>query len=255
MSTSSKISVAVVEDDLAHRKELLNLLRAEGYQAGGVDSGKALDEFVKNGLPDLLIIDLNLPGEDGLTIAERYRRISRHLIIIMLTGRVKPGDKVQGYDAGADLYLTKPLRSQELLAAMRSLGRHLKHHEESAEAWILDTNTRILISPDRQYFSLRELTAKMVLAFAMAPGQRLVSQHLLNIAGVASDAAGKHALSVILSRFRAKLDPALEGKPLIKALRLEGYMLCINVLISGPPTIQPVRLTPSDVHAHNGNRE
>lgn len=74
----------------------------------------------------------------------------------------------------------------------------------------------------------------MVLAFAMAPEQRLESQRLLEIAGVASDDAGKHALSVILSRLRAKLNPALDGKLLVKSLRLEGYILCITVSISGP---------------------
>jgi DNA-binding response OmpR family regulator len=242
MIGSTKISVVVVEDDLAHQNELLKLLRAEGYKADGVDGGEALDEHVKKVMPELLIIDLNLPGEDGLNICQRYRRIAPSLVIIMLTGRVKPGDKVQGYDAGADLYLTKPLRSQELLSAMRSLRRHVKRHEDGPESWTLDTTTRTLISPNRKYFSLGEVTAQMVLAFAMAPGQRLESQQLLKIARLASDDAGKHALSVILSRFRVKLNSALEGKPLIKSLRLEGYMLCINVSISGPLTIQKAGL-------------
>lgn len=237
MIESTKISVGVVEDDLAHQHELLNLLRAEGYKAVGLESGAALDEHVKQGMPELLLIDLNLPGEDGLKIAQRYRRISPVLVIIMLTGRVKPGDKIQGYDAGADLYLTKPLRSQELLAAMRSLKRRVTRLEIKTESWILDTNTRTLTSPDGQHFSLGELTAKIVLAFVMAPEQRLDSQRLLELSGAASDAAGRHALSVILSRLRVRLNPALDGKPLIKSFRNEGYMLCIAVSISGPPTI------------------
>ena len=232
----------MVEDDLAHQHELLKLLRAEGYTADGVESGEALDEHVQGGMPALMIIDLNLPDEDGINIAQRYRRISPDLVIIMLTGRVKPGDKVQGYDAGADLYLTKPLRSQELLAAMRSLGRHVKRHEETLKSWTLNTTTRMLISPNRHYFSLGEVTAKMVHAFALAPGQRLESQQLLEIAGAASDKAGKHALSVILSRLRAKLSPELRGEPLIKSLRLEGYMLCINVSISETPVLQKSEL-------------
>ena len=86
----------------------------------------------------------------------------------------------------------------------------------------------------------------MVLAFAMAPEQRLESQRLLEIAGVASDDAGKHALSVILSRLRAKLNPALDGKLLVKSLRLEGYILCITVSISGPPTIQKTGSAPQN---------
>jgi DNA-binding response OmpR family regulator len=246
MTKPIKISVAVLEDDLAHQKELLTLLRAEGYIAVGVDSGEALDELARKGMPDLLIIDLNLPGEDGLHIAQRYRRISRKLVIIMLTGRVKPGDKVQGYDAGADLYLTKPLRSQELLAAIRSLGRHITHHRESPATWTLETSTRMLMSPDRQYFALGEMTAHMILAFAIAPDRRLESKKLLEIAGLTSDDAGKHALSVILSRLRAKLSPALDGRPLTKSLRLEGYMLCISISISGSPMLQKTGLAPAN---------
>lgn len=237
MTPSFRMTVAVLEDDLAHQNELLTLLRAEGYHAVGVDSGDALDVLAQKRMPDILIVDLNLPGEDGLSIAQRYRRMSRHLVIIMLTGRVKPGDKVQGYDAGADLYLTKPLRSRELLAAMRSLGRHITYPGESPEVWILETQTRMLISPSRHYFSLGEGVARILLAFAMAPHQRLESNTLMAIAGLTPDAAGKHALSVIFSRLRARLNPVLEGKPLIKSLRLEGYVLCIPVSISGPPTI------------------
>jgi DNA-binding response OmpR family regulator len=237
MTTPTKMTVAVVEYDLAHRNQLLNLLHAEGYEAAGLASGKALDEHVKQGMPDLLIIDLNLPSEDGLEIAQRYRRINPDLIIIMLTGRVRPSDKVKGYDAGADLYLTKPLRSQELLASMRSLGRRVGRYEENSKPWTLDTNTRTLISPDQQYFSLGELTAQLVLAFAMAPEQRLESQRLFDIAGVVADDAGKHALAVIVSRLRVKLKPALGEKPLIKSLRLEGYMMCITVSILGAPNI------------------
>jgi len=248
MTKPIKISVAVLEDDLAHQKELLTLLRAEGYKAAGVDSGEALDQLARNGMPDLLIIDLNLPGEDGLHIAQRYRRISRKLIIIMLTGRVKPGDKVQGFDAGADLYLTKPLRSKELLAAMRSLGRHLTDKPDSQpNRWVLETNTRMLISPDRQYFALGEVTAHMILAFAIAPDRRLESKKLLEIAGLTPDDAGKHALSVLLSRFRAKLNPVLDGKPLVKSLRLEGYILCIKISICEAPRIQRAGLITPNV--------
>jgi DNA-binding response OmpR family regulator len=247
MTQPIKISVAVVEDDLAHQQELIILLGAEGYNAVGVSSGKALDELSKAGIPDILIIDLNLPDEDGLSIAERYRRISRNLVIIMLTGRVRSGDKIQGYDAGADLYLTKPLRSQELLAVMRSLGRHVKPHEESSESWILDTNTRTLMSPSRQYFSLGEVTYQIVLGFALAPGQRLESKQLMEIAGVIPDDAGKHALSVLLSRFRAKLNPVLDGKPLVKSLRLEGYILCIKISICEAPRIQRAGLITPNV--------
>jgi DNA-binding response OmpR family regulator len=231
MSSPSNIKVVVVEDDLAHQEELLVRLRDEGYDVYGADCGESLDEIAKEGMPDLLIVDLSLPQEDGLSIARRYRQLSPDLLIIILTGRVRPGDKVLGYEAGADLYLTKPLRSKELLAAMQSLTRHLTLKVVSDDRWKLDLQSGVLESPNQQTFSLGEVAVQILEAFAQSPNQKLSTVQLLEMLGLPTDSSGRRALAVILTRIRSKLRPSLGNRPLIKSIRLEGYRLCIPLRI------------------------
>ncbi|MEN9681419.1 MAG: hypothetical protein RLZZ627_1312 [Pseudomonadota bacterium] len=231
VSWPSSIKVVVVEDDLAHQEEVLIRLRDEGYDVYGADCGESLDEIAKEGMPDLLIIDLSLPEEDGLSIASRYRQLSSDLLIIILTGRVRPGDKVLGYEAGADLYLTKPLRSRELLAAMQSLTRHLTLKVASDDRWKLDCQSGVLESPNQLSFSLGEGAVEILEAFAQAPDQKLSTLRLLELLALPDDGAGRRALAVILTRIRSKLRPTLGNRPLIKSIRLEGYKLCIPLRI------------------------
>lgn len=231
MRSPSSIKVVVVEDDLSHQEELVIRLRDEGYDAVGADSGEGLDEIAKKEMPNILIIDLSLPQEDGLSIARRYRLLSPDVLIIILTGRVRPGDKVLGYEAGADLYLTKPLRSKELVAAMHSLTRHLKIRVSSDDKWSLDRQSGVLQAPNQQFFSLGEVALKVMEAFAQAPEQKLSTLRLLDILGLPCDAVGRRALAVILTRIRSRLRPSLGSRPLIKAIRLEGYKLCIPLRI------------------------
>ena len=231
VSSPSRIKVVVVEDDLAHQEELLIRLRDEGYDVHGADCGESLDEIAKEGMPDLLIMDLSLPEEDGLSIASRYRQLSPDLLIIILTGRVRPGDKVLGYEAGADLYLTKPLRSRELLAAMQSLTRHLNIRALSDDRWKLDRQSGVLESPNQQSFSLGDGAVRILETFAQAPDQKVSTLRLLELLGLPDDAAGRRALAVILTRIRSKLRSSLGNRPLIKSIRLEGYKLCIPLRI------------------------
>jgi DNA-binding response OmpR family regulator len=126
MNSQPKVRIALVEDYRTHREELEDLLRAEGFDAHGVESGEALTALLqRKGSFDLVVLDLNLPGEDGLSIARRLQSTSPATRIIMLSGRVKGSDKIQGYEAGADVYLTKPQRPKELLAVIWALTRRM----------------------------------------------------------------------------------------------------------------------------------
>lgn len=93
----------------------------------GQNAQEDLDDLAAHTF-DLLILDLNLPGENGLSIAQRYKRANPGCYIIMLTARSRLEDKVAGYESGADIYLTKPVSSAELIAAIKSLARRLMPH-------------------------------------------------------------------------------------------------------------------------------
>jgi DNA-binding response OmpR family regulator len=117
------LNVVVVEDHDVLREVTLDALRVQGYHVQGVDCAEALGDLPFQ--PDLYIVDLNLPGEDGISLSRRLRAAQPEVGIIMTTARNSIAAKVEGYASGADIYLTKPCSLEELLAAVRSLARRL----------------------------------------------------------------------------------------------------------------------------------
>ena len=118
-----KARVLVVEDDRAVRESLERALRFEGYDVGTSGDGQDSLALVAEWTPDVLVLDVMLPGLDGLTVARMLRREGRRIPILMLTARDQVGDRVAGLDAGADDYLAKPFALDELLARLRALLR------------------------------------------------------------------------------------------------------------------------------------
>jgi two-component system response regulator MprA len=117
------ISVLVVEDDGPIRRMLERTLAAEGYRASGAEDGGAALAAIERSVPDVLVLDVGLPGLDGLTVCRRLRGKGLSLPILLLTARDAVADRVAGLDAGADDYLVKPFAAAELLARVRALLR------------------------------------------------------------------------------------------------------------------------------------
>jgi DNA-binding response OmpR family regulator len=125
-------TILIVDDDQGLRDLLQRYLREEGYQAAAVSDGRALDEYLVANTPDLIILDLMLPGEDGLAIARRLR--ARHdWPVIMLSARGEEVDRIVGLEVGADDYLPKPFNPRELLARIRAVLRRRVRQEPAAE--------------------------------------------------------------------------------------------------------------------------
>lgn len=234
MKSRPKIRVALVEDYLTHREELEDLLLAEGFDAHGVESGEALNLLLLEGHFDLVILDINLPDEDGLSIARRLQKISPDTRIIMLTGRVTGNDRIQAYDAGADVYLTKPQRPKELLAVIRALLRRLVSPEvpQPENFWRLSLIQSFIESPKGKAVRLTRKEAHLIQKFYLAPDQNLPSIVLLDHFGLPSTLEGKNLLAVRMSRLRYKLKPHSPESPIIKAHRLDGYQLLIEIQLS-----------------------
>jgi len=116
-------SVLVVEDDGPIRRMLDRTLTAEGYRVSGAEDGGAALAAVERSVPDVLVLDVGLPGLDGLTVCRRLRGKGLSLPILLLTARDAVADRVAGLDAGADDYLVKPFAAEELLARVRALLR------------------------------------------------------------------------------------------------------------------------------------
>lgn len=127
----SGLNIIVVEDHDDLREMTVEALCAFGYQARGVACAEKLDEELKKGHADVLVLDLNLPGEDGVSLSRRIRASQPGMGIIMVTVREQIQDRITGYGSGADLYLTKPTSIEELHAAIEALARRLTAHTPS----------------------------------------------------------------------------------------------------------------------------
>ena len=119
----ARLNILVVEDNDDLRQTMVEVLAGEGHHVSGVDCAEAVPECI--GALDLILIDLNLPGEDGLSLARRIRSTQPDIGMIMVTARRLPADRKRGYDSGADIYLPKPIAFEELCAAIESLSRRI----------------------------------------------------------------------------------------------------------------------------------
>ncbi|MEI7514582.1 MAG: response regulator transcription factor [Betaproteobacteria bacterium] len=113
--------VIVVEDNLGVLEALVDHLQSEGFSVRGVETGQALDAALAQRPADALVLDLNLPFEDGISIAKRVRQSLPGIGILILSARVQPRDRADGYASGADVYLPKPASPHELTQALRTL--------------------------------------------------------------------------------------------------------------------------------------
>ena len=123
---ATHLNIIVIEDNEDLRETMVDALRGQGYQVTGLDCAEALPEQTAWQRVDIMVVDLNLPGEDGLSVVARVRSIQPDVGIIMVTARNQPKDRQVGYSAGADNYLTKPFSLQELNATISSLGRRIQ---------------------------------------------------------------------------------------------------------------------------------
>ena len=221
------MKILVVDDERAVRDSLRRALELEGYEIELADDGlAALETLQANGEPDAMILDVLMPGLDGLEVARRVRRDGSRLPILMLTARVEVDDRVAGLDAGADDYLTKPFALDELLARVRALLRR-SHEDGSVRLSFgdleLDPGTREVtrdgdaIELTRTEFSLLEL-------FMRNPRQVLTRSVIFERVWGYDFGFGSNSLDVYIGYLRRKTEAG--GKPrLIQTVRGVGYAL------------------------------
>lgn len=223
----------IADDDAALRSGLAEYLHAHGLHVRTVADGLALREALRTGPADLVVLDVNMPGEDGLSLARSMR--SREFgdpAIIMLTGVTDVVDRVAGLEVGADDYVVKPCDPRELLARIRAvLRRRNKATLPAAKPALvqmgektLDLEGRCLIGPDQERQVLHPREYELLAAFAARPGRVLTRERLLDLAHPNGEEAFDRSIDVRIARIRRKLetDP---GKPrIIRTVRGAGYV-------------------------------
>jgi DNA-binding response OmpR family regulator len=219
----SKINIAVVEDHDVLREMLLDALLEKGYLAQGFRDAYELDAASPKTIFELLILDLNLPGEDGLSIAKRIKESYPDTFIIMITARSSEMDKIQGYEAGADIYLPKPIAITEFQAAVSSLSKRILRYKDLGGNLIL--NEKNVTLKGTQTVSLSKIDLDILLALLQADQQRLDFESLLQQVSSNTSNTPKATLEVQIVRLRKKMAEAGAEGVTIKALYKYGYQL------------------------------
>lgn len=225
----SGLNIIVVEDNDDLLEATVDALCRLGHDARGASDGRVLDSLYIDFLADLLVLDLNLPGEDGLSISRRMRAAQPDIGIIIVTARARLEDKVAGYRSGADIYLSKPVSSEELAAAIAALSRRVSPGS-AGDATTLNPD-KLQLQGSRGVVDVSYQECSLLRAFVDADGHCVNTAQLLEISGKTVEKANKGTLEVQLVRLRKKLVEAGAGDPSIKARRGTGYQLCVPVTV------------------------
>ena len=216
----AEVAILVVDDDAPIRRMLDRTLTAEGYAVeSAADGGEAL-AAVERSTPDLIVLDVGLPGVDGLSVSKRLRAKGLAVPVLLLTARDAVADRVAGLDAGADDYLVKPFATEELLARVRALLRRGKAPEEvlGFGDLTLDAGTRVAQRGDLQV-TLSERESDL-LALLLRNTRRVVPREQA-IAEIWQGDANANVVDRYVSNLRRKL-----GEPqLIETVRGVGFVI------------------------------
>jgi DNA-binding response OmpR family regulator len=226
----TRLNIIVVEDNNNLREAFVEALSAMAHQVIGVDCAEALDETLGAFTADVVVLDLNLPGEDGISVAKRLRDVYPEIGIIMVTARTQSSDVSAGYSCGADIYLTKPTTVDELGAALQALSRRVRPRPAAAELLVLKPATRQLTSATSA-IDLTAIETMLLAALTQSHDHYLDNWQLIELSGKESDETAKATLEVQITRLRKKLTQVGAATPAIKAVRGAGYQLCVPVEI------------------------
>ncbi len=231
----------VVDDDREIRTLISQFLTKHGYRVSSAANGAEMMQVLNTSRIDLIVLDLMMPGEDGLSLCRRLRAQSGPsgaIPIIMLTAMGEETDRIVGLELGADDYLPKPCNPRELLARIRAVLRR-RHEPKSAEegigagcefaGWRLDLVRRELRTPEGVVVNLSSGEFSLLRVFVERPQRVLTRDQLLDFARGPDTEAYDRAIDVQISRLRKKLEDGPGGQELIRTIRNEGYMFTAKV--------------------------
>ncbi len=230
--------IMVVDDEAPAREMVGDYLRMHGFEVTLCDGGKSLRAAIAKQAPDLIVLDLNMPEEDGLSIIRDLKQRS-NVAVIMLTATASPIDRVVGLELGADDYLAKPVELRELLARVRSVMRRsaptrieggvpassvsTASMTRFGTKW-LDTEAQILRDDDGNEHPLTASEYSLLKVFAANPKRVLSRERLLDLANARDSEAFDRAIDLRIMRIRRKIEPDPSRPTVIKTIRGGGYL-------------------------------
>ncbi len=239
MPMEQSAHIVFVEDDADIRTLVADFLRQNGYRVAVARDARELDRILDVSRADLLILDIMLPKEDGLSLCRRLRAAS-NVPIIMLTARGSEIDRVVGLEMGADDYLTKPFSTHELLARIRAILRRSQSMARSPRdqrrsrlsfaGWNLDLGSRRLQSSDGAATPLTGGEFELLVAFCEHPNRILTRDQLVDLTRGRATTLFDRSIDIQVSRLRRKIEENPKDPLLIQTVRAGGYIFTPEVI-------------------------
>ncbi len=230
--------ILIVDDDPEIRRLLADYLERNSFTPVTARDGREMRQALDRHAIDLIVLDLTLPGCDGLTLCRDLRSQS-NLPVLMLTARSEEADRILGIEMGADDYLVKPFSPRELLARIKTILRrtralppNLRPEPQRCLAfagWCLDTATRVLTAPDGVVVSLSGGEYRLLRLLVEHPNRVLNRDQLMELIHGREADPYDRAIDVQVSRLRQRLRDDTREPQLIKTVRGEGYVLAADV--------------------------
>jgi two-component system aerobic respiration control protein ArcA len=229
LSNMQKPHILIVEDEDVTRFNLRNLFEAEGYQVSEATDGESMDTQLQKNSINLVIMDINLPGKNGLLLARELTSNSE-LGLIFLTGRDSDIDKVLGLEIGADDYLTKPFNPRELTIRARNILSRIGQSKNEVEKsvitfneWSLDGNSRKMTAPDGQVLSIPRGEYRALRLLIEHTGQIVTRQQLIKEMTGRDLRSNDRTVDVTIRRLRKHFESVPDAPELINTIHGEGY--------------------------------
>ena len=230
------MNILLVEDYRDLQLAMAESLKRLNHHVVSLSTAEEVDTALAEQMVDLALVDLNLPGEDGLSLIKRLRHSHPEMGIVIISARNSTLERVSGYQSGADLYLTKPVANEELFAAITALARRLHLHPTSAsskddfDARSIELDSNLLKVRGPQGSARLTTTEFALLAgLAKARDRTLETQFIYHMLGRGD--GKKSALEALVYRVRRKMAEAGAGENSIRSHRLKGYQLLCPVRI------------------------
>ena len=230
--------VLVVDDDAEIRSLLRDYLQKNGYRVTAVADGRAMWAAFDAAKADIVVLDVMMPGDDGLTLCRNLRARSQ-VPVIMLTARGEETDRIVGLEMGADDYLPKPFNPRELLARIKSILRRTRALPDNLQpdearrllftGWALDTVTRNLQSPAGVVVALSGTEFRLLRIFLAHPNRVLTRDQLIDLMLSRDATPFDRSIDVQVSRLRHRLNDDAAQPAIIKTVRSQGYVLAAEV--------------------------
>ena len=229
--------ILIVDDDREIRDLTGRYLKKHGIRVESAADAKAMDRLLRDGRFDLIVLDLMLPGEDGLSICRRLRASTR-IPILMLTAVAEDTDRIIGLEIGADDYLTKPFNPRELLARIRAVLRRAEGQDAAADpvegvlafsGWKLDPARRELRDPEGVLVELTAGEFGLLTALVERPRRVLSRDRLLDLTRGRDAQPFDRSIDVQVSRLRRKIEADPKNPEMIKTVRSGGYIFTLPV--------------------------